>query len=249
MNTRKNNKSLFIICAFAIISIISCKKEEGQKPVTTPETGTVTDIDGNMYKTIKIGEQWWMAENLKVTKYRDSTFLFEANILAGNDAWKNNTTGAYCAYSENSLITGMLYNWYAVNNSSNIAPEGWHLPSDAEWKQLESYLGMSSTDADKTGWRGTNEGEKLKIKAPEGWTSYETVWSTNESGFTALAGSCRVYNGMYGSPGIGFTGFWWTSSNYSSGEAWYRYLDYKTGNIFRSHCSKNYGYSIRCVKD
>ena len=77
----------------------------------------------------------------------------------------------------------MLYNWYAVTNSNNIAPEGWHVPTDNEWKEMEQSLGMSSADANRVSWRGYDEGEKLKIAAPVGWSKYSDIWGTNESGF------------------------------------------------------------------
>lgn len=119
---------------------------------------TVTDIDGNTYKTIQIGNQRWMAENLKVTRYRNGTAI---PTVTSNTDWFNLTTGAYCNYdnsTSDAAIYGRLYNWYAVNDSRNIAPTGWHVPSDEEWKTLEKYLGMSQSEADDTGWRGTNEG-------------------------------------------------------------------------------------------
>lgn len=144
----------------------------------------------------------------------------------------------------------MFYNnWFAVSDSENIAPTGWHIPTDDEWKELERFIGMSDGTEDVSGWRGTNEADKLKAAAPEGWTQFENVWGTNTAGFTALAGSCRLNNGKWGEPGLFATGFWWTASDYSTTEAWYRYLDYKKSNVFRSSCLKNYGYSIRCVKD
>lgn len=97
------------------------------------ETGKVTDIDGNTYKTVKIGNQWWIAENLKVTHYRNGDAIPE---VTDNEQWKNLNSGAYCAYDNNesnAAVYGYLYNWYAMNDSRNIAPEGWYVPSDEEW--------------------------------------------------------------------------------------------------------------------
>ena len=159
----------------------------GPEPICGPETGTVTDIDGNTYQTVKIGDQWWMAENLKVTCYRNGDAI--PNITDGT-TWASLSTGAYCEYNNdiNNVATyGRLYNWYAVTDSRNIAPAGWHVPSDAEWKQLEMYLGMSQSEADATGWRGTDEGGKLKEVGTMHWNSPNTG-ATNESGFTALPG-------------------------------------------------------------
>lgn len=150
------------------------------------ETGTVTDIDGNVYQTIKIGNQWWMAENLKVTHYRNGNAI--PNVTS-YFSWRDLSSGAYCAYNNdngNADAYGMIYNWYwyAVDDSRNIAPIGWHVPTDEEWKELEMYLGLSQTEADDTGYRGTDEGDKLK--ATTGW--YNNGNGTNESGFTALPG-------------------------------------------------------------
>jgi len=232
---------------FAML-ITGCKKNE--EATAAQETSTITDIDGNIYKTVKIGNQWWMAENLNVKKYRNGHFI---KLSQDSAAWAD-TVGSYCLYPSVPSVhpPGLLYNWSAVTSPDNIAPEGWHVPSDDEWKELEKSIGMDATDADKSGWRGTDEGEKLKISSSsseQGWTSYAGIWSTNESGFTALGGSCRLYNGTFGYLGLQATGFWWTTSSHSDDEAWYRYLDYKSAGVFRSHCDKNYGCSIRCVKD
>jgi uncharacterized protein (TIGR02145 family) len=237
-----------LVILYALIILANgCKKETDQ---TTPsrETGTVTDIDGNVYQTVKIGSQWWMTEDLKVTKYRNGSSI--TKIQTDNVAWSSDSAGAYSDNIDNAQkVIGKLYNGYAVTNGNNIAPAGWHIPSDEEWKTLEKSLGMSQADADKSDWRGTNEGEKLKIESPKGWTRFGEVWDTNESGFTALANGCRLYNGNAGDPGLFATGFWWSSSKYGTGEVWYRYLDYKNANIYRSHVFMTYGFSIRCVKD
>ncbi|MBT5269507.1 MAG: hypothetical protein HOL70_08685, partial [Candidatus Marinimicrobia bacterium] len=114
---------------------------------------TVTDIDGNVYETVKIGDQIWMAENLKVTHYRDGSAITQ---VTDNTAWSNLSTEAYCIYDNNASnevdTYGALYNWYAVSDGRNIAPEGWHVPTDAEWKELEMYLGMSQPDVDDVVW-------------------------------------------------------------------------------------------------
>lgn len=247
MKTNKSNKiitCLLLLAGFVLLFTTACKKKEKTSPVQ--ETGSVTDVEGNVYKAIKIGNQWWMAENLKVKKYRNGNPIPQSQ---SDTQWKD-TLSAYCLYDNNPVSPGLLYNWYSVHDTNNIAPAGWHVPSDDEWKVLEQYLGMSKSDADKMNWRGTHEGDKLKIAAPQGWTSYGAVWATNESGFTALAGGCRLFNSVWGDPGLFSTGFWWSSTeNTSNKQAWYRYLDYKNTNVFRFYGSKNYGFSIRCVKD
>lgn len=232
-----------VLLAISILLLLNtgCKKET----VTNPETGTVTDNEGNVYKTIKIGTQVWMAENLKTTTYNDGT---PVQLIDGDTAlWRKDTTGAYCVGAY-----GMLYNWYAINATSHqITPSGWHIPTDAEWKTLEQYIGMSADDADKINWRGTHEGEKLKMTGVDNWILHDNVWATNESGFSALAGNCRLFNGKGGEPiGSGYMGFWWSiSENTGNNQAWYRYLDYKNANVFRFYGPKTYGFSVRCIKD
>ncbi len=240
---QKNKYCFFILLFFHLLIVSSCKKETDTYVLN--ETGFVSDIDNNVYKTVKIGNQWWMAENLKVKTYRNGIPI--PNAQSENE-WLN-ASAAYCIYDDNDYAPGLLYNWNSVIDSSNIAPAGWHIPTDQEWKELEIHLGMTQADANKLNWRGTNEGEKLKIGGREGWSAFNNVWATNESGFTALAGSCRLSNGTWGDPGLFATGFWWSSSSFSDNSIWYRYLDYKESRIFRSKISKGYGFSIRCIKD
>lgn len=232
-----------ILAVLLLALVTGCKDTTETKPAN--ETGTVTDIENNVYKTVKIGSQWWMAENLKVKKFRNSNLIPQSQ---SSTDWVN-TIPACCLYDNNAAAPGLLYNFYALTDTNNIAPAGWHIPTDEEWKTLEKTLGMSASEADKFSWRGTTEASKLKIEAPEGWTRFGDIWSDNESGFTALAGGCRLYNGTWADPGLFATGFWWTSTIYDNNEAYYRYLDYKSSQIFRSHVSQNYGMSIRCVKD
>lgn len=241
-----------LVSGLLLLFAFSCKKDEEEAPAIQHETGTVTDVEGNVYKTVKIGNQWWMAENLKVKKYRDSSAVMYVGNLGPGDsaAWSGNVIGAYTILPGSNVVPpGYLYNWFAVTNAHNIAPAGWHMPTDAEWKELEKTLGMSGGEADLSGWRGSNQGEKLKIESPNDWVLYTGVWSTNESGFTARAGGCRLYDARWADPGLSHTGFWWSASGYNATDAWYRYLDYKNSNVFRSASSKNYGFSIRCVKD
>lgn len=250
----KSNIKLFfytlIIAAIVSVTGVSCKKKTDTTPA--PETGTVTDIDNNTYKTIKIGNQWWMAENLRVKTYRNGWPINEMTSTSPDSVWAQKTKGSFCKYDYDDNMGkkyGMLYNWYVITDTSNIAPAGWHIPTDDEWKTLETYLGMSQADADKVNWRGTDQGDKLKVQAPTDWAS-GTSWGTNESGFTALAGSCRLFNAAWGNPGTSNTAFWWSSTTHTSdNQAWYRYLDHNNSNVFRYHASKNYGMSIRCVKD
>ena len=213
--------------------------------------GTVTDIDGNVYQTLVIGDQEWMAENLKVTHYRNGDII--PNVT-GSMAWAfpNLWTGAYCVYDNDPLHAdtyGNLYNWYAVDDSRNIAPVGWHLPTDEEWMELEIYLGMSVSDANSTGYRGTNEGSKLAGRA-DLWHSgvLENDPEFDSSGFNALPGGSR--SRQYGAfSGMIYNAPFWSSTEYNYNNAWFRILNYTYTEVYRYNFYKQGGYSIRCVRD
>ena len=211
---------------------------------------SVVDIDGNVYETIQIGDQVWMAENLKVTNYRDGIVI---SNVTDNSTWMSTLSGAYCYYFNDEGIAsnyGALYNWYAVNNSHNIAPEGWHVPTDDEWKELEMYLGLSQSEADAEGFRGSNEGSKLAGNA-DLWNSglLESNPEFGVSNFTALPGGQRDHNdGQYYN--ISNCAWFWSSTEYNSDSSWYRDLYYFYSEIGREiPLSKNYGFSVRCVRD
>jgi uncharacterized protein (TIGR02145 family) len=210
------------------------------------ETGTVTDIDGNVYKTVKIGEQWWMAENLKVTHYRNGDAI--PNVT-DNTEWEGLSTGAMCSYDndDNNIETyGLLYNWYAVDDSRNIAPAGWHVPTDEEWKELEMYLGMSQADADNTGSRGTDEGGKLKETGTSQWTRPNTG-ATNESGFSALPGGYRIYAGIFSY--FYLDANFWSATEVGHGPCYYRSLHNTSTLVSRHWGGKRDGASVRCFMD
>lgn len=201
-------------------------------------TTLLIDYDGNTYNTITIGTQVWMAENLKVTKYRNG------NSISNNQdptTWTNLTSAAYCSYdnsSTNNTTYGKLYNWYAVNDIRNIAPTGWHVPTQAEWTTLINYLGGASV-----------AGDILKEAGNIHWTgSY--AGATNTSGFTALPGGyITLGNSTYGFYNIGISGQWWSSSEVDSGNAWKISLTNTSSQAVSGNSVKQNGLSIRCVKD
>jgi len=210
-----------------------------QSNYSNEETGyineTITDIDGNVYKTVKIGTQVWMAENLKVTHYRNGAPI--PNVT-DNTAWSNLTTGAYCNSDnspDNAVVYGRLYNWYAVTDSRNLAPIGWHVPSDAEWQTLINYLGGDDV-----------AGGKIKEAGTTHWSSPNTG-ATNESGFTALPGGYRGYYGYFYL--LGDYATFWSSAEDGSSHAWYRRLHYDTATVDRVPDGKQYGFSVRLVRD
>jgi uncharacterized protein (TIGR02145 family) len=198
---------------------------------------TVTDIDGNVYHTITIGNQVWMLENLKTTRYLNGDSI--PNIT-NNYNWTALSTGALCDYNnsaDNSSKYGHLYNWFAVNDSRKIAPAGWHIPSDADWSILTNYLGGENI-----------AGSKLKEAGVLNWFSPNTS-ATNESGFTGLPGGLRSYSdGTFRN--MGSNSYFWSTTASDTLRAWDRELFYNQMNCFRSNYdSKLYGLSVRCVKN
>ena len=159
------------------------------------------------------------------------------------------TTGAYCNYDNKSNTVptnGRLYNWYAVVDSRNIAPEGWHVATDDDYKQLEMYLGMSQEEADDYGWRGTNEGGKLKESGTDHWMSPNSG-ATNESGFTALPAGHRDDDGGYFD--MEKLAYFWTTTERSNWYGWSRILVYDKSEIRRLYYHTGSGFSVRCVRD
>jgi len=201
-----------------------------------PGTPSVTDIDGNVYNTVQIGNQCWTQSNLKTSRYRNGD-----SIPTGlsNSAWGTSTSGAYAIYNNdpvNDGLYGKLYNYYAVTDSRGLCPTGWHVPSMVEWSTLSSYLG-GSIDA----------GGALKSTAmqptPGGWNSPNTG-ATNSSGFSALGGD------MFPpwSPGLQSVGYFWTSSFAYPGNALASILGDQSQNLFWLGRNLFYGFSVRCIK-
>lgn len=215
------------------------------------ETGTVTDIEGNVYKTITIGTQEWMAENLKTTKYNDGTSI---PLVTGVTEWSNLTTPGYCWYDNDETTYkdtyGALYNWYTVN-TDKLCPSGWHVPTDTEWTELENYLIANGYNYD-----GTTTGNKIgkSLVATSGWNSSSGVGdvgndqsSNNATGFSAFPGGYRYYDGNFRN--VGDSGYWWSSSESSTSNAYSRYLHYYRNYLGRYDHRKHYGFSVRCLRD
>lgn len=206
--------------------------------------GSFTDNrDGETYKTVKIGTQIWMAENLRTTKFNDDTPI---PLVSDPIAWSKLTTSGYCWYNNDASrykdIYGSLYNWYTVN-MGNLCPTGWHLPSDTEWTLLTSFLGGENVAGGK-------------LKSTDGWNSPNfdgtNTGATNETGFTALSGGYRFFeDGSFNFFFCGFQGNWWTSTEHSSinSLAWCRILIFDDNNVKRFFNYKSSGLSVRCVKD
>ena len=199
----------------------------------------IIDVDGNTYKTVSIGTQQWMAENLKVSKYSDGTAIPNVSY---NTQWSNLTTGAWAYYENdaaNNAKYGKLYNWYAVsktsNGNKNVCPTGWHVPTDAEWTVLTDYLGGESV-----------AGGKMKEVGTSNWNSPNTD-ATNTLLFTGLPGGFRYDSGYYNY--IGNYGYWWSSSENNTSDAWSRGLNYYSGEANSYYGNKRGGLSVRCLRD
>jgi uncharacterized protein (TIGR02145 family) len=210
-------------------------------------TGTVTDIDGNVYQTIIIGNQEWMAENLRVTHYNDG---LEIPNITDSLQWCNYNEGAYCAYNNdesNASTYGYLYNWYAAE-MLNIAPAGWHVPTDEELMELELYMGMSEEEVISYGYRGTNEGSKL-AGVTDLWINGVLVnnGEFGVSGFNIIPGGKRYNVGVFYL--LGYCGHLWTTNELNNDRAWLRSIHTVYSKVYRGTISKNRGFNIRCVKD
>ena len=182
---------------------------------------------------VTIGTQTWMQKNLNVSKYRDGTPIPQ---VTDPTQWANLTTGAWCYYENkksNGLVYGKLYNWYAVNDPRGLAPTGWHVPSDAEWTTLTTFLGGESV-----------AGGKMKSTGTSLWEA-DNVGANNSSGFTGLPGGSRDYDGF---GGIGYYGDWWSSSESSTAYAWNRTLGSNYG-LVSSYDDERSGFSVRCLRD
>lgn len=209
---------------------------------------SLIDSDGNYYPTVQLGEQEWMASNLRVSAYRDGTSI--PNISDGEE-WQSTSSGAYCFYEDDSVglsrVYGALYNWHGAMSESNLAPEGWHIPTDDEWKSLELNLGMSLPEVESTGHRGVDQGAKL--------AGLNDLWvdgvlmnhpEFGTSGFTAVPGGARN-GGNY--EGFGNFAYFWSATEFDAENAWTRGIHSFDALIDRDHDPKRNGYSVRCVKD
>jgi uncharacterized protein (TIGR02145 family) len=230
-------KVLAIIATIVAISLIfaNCERD----PLLVSQD--IKDGSGNTYNSITIGNQTWLTENLKTTRYNDGEVI---SYITLDKDWANLTSPACCWYFnivDNSTDKGLLYNWYCVE-TMKLCPVGYHVPSDKEWQTLELALGMNSVDINLLTWRSLANGVSLKS---------ETMWSKpgiDNVGFTALPAGYRYYsNGHF--EGLGQQTDWWCADEHSSIEAYRRSLFYSMEAIYRGPCPKNNGLSIRCIKN
>jgi uncharacterized protein (TIGR02145 family) len=196
---------------------------------------TVTDVNGNVYKTVTIGLQVWMAENYRAVSYRDNTPIPKVTV---NTQWSSLTTEAYCWYTNDSVtyskVYGALYNWKTVE-SGKLCPTGWHVPTKAEYDTLAAFLGGA-----------TIAGGKLKETGTTHWNNPNTG-GTNSSGFTGVPGGYRNSAGV--TDNLGSFGYYWTSTQSSANDAYHRLLANSAADLYEQPTSKKNGYSVRCLND
>ena len=254
---------LILLCLPMLFS--SCKKED-EEPTNTNNNNNnpiigCTDIDGNVYETVILGEQLWMAENLKVTHYRNGD---EIPFPPTNDGWCCDENGVYDPLNEigqygfidydpqNLEIYGNHYNWFAVDDYRGVCPEGWHVPTDDEWTILITYLDEDA-NPDTIGAQSYIAGGKMKstgtLEGEDGLWYAPNAGATNESGFTGLPGGDRIYGSGAFSVMHRYGDFW--SSTGVSGahyeNAYSRYLSHFNPNVYRGMYEKNYGFCVRCL--
>ena len=222
--TGLNSSTTYYVRAYATNSAGTVYGNElhfSTNPCLSAPVASVSDIDGNVYKTVQIGTQTWMAENLKTTRYNDG---YQIPNVIDNSEWIALHTGAYRWYNNDAAtyknMYGALYNWYTVSTGM-LCPTGWHVPSDAEWKQLEMALGMTQAEADSWGGedygaigRGTDQGTQMKTTT--GWNDWagRDGNGTNTSGFSALPGGDTGWYGEFELAGLCTS--WWTSTELAS---------------------------------
>lgn len=216
-----------------------------------PGMPTVTDIDGNVYNTVLIGSQCWMKENLKTTSYRNGSSI--PNVTNAT-VWYDLYTGAYVWYDNDITWKdsyGALYNWYAAVDPNGLCPTGWHVPTHEEWTALTDYIGGTSEPHgnELKSCRQVNSplGGGCYTSEPPRWESNSIHWGTDDYGFSGLPGGYRYFTGTFYD--VGVSGFWWSSTEFSSYYAWYRFLYYDNGSVSENSQYRQCGYSVRCLRD
>jgi uncharacterized protein (TIGR02145 family) len=216
----------------------SCGTADVHNPNLT--YGSMTDQEGNVYKTIEIGTQVWMAENLNTSIYRNGDAI-PTNL--NNATWDNTTSGAWSYYNNEASYAcpyGKLYNWFACVDARHLCPVGWHVPNDAEWTVLTTFLGNAGIAGGKMKSTGT-------IESGTGLWYLPNTGSTNSSGFSGIPGGGRFGVGTYYD--LGYVGHWWSSSVAGNGYGWDRSLYYIFSETARNEYVKQFGFSVRCLRD
>ena len=236
-------KNILIISVVIILSIPlhSCRKIE--------VGNTVKDIDGNVYNVVNIGEQVWMRENLRTTRYSNGDYIGTTSSATLDISSETDPKyhWAYDGQERNNTTYGRLYTWHATNDNRNICPTGWHVPSNTEWAILTDYLSKNNYGF---GGKGNDIAKSLAAKSnwltvPNEGIAGNDLSSNNSSGFGALPGGYRHSDGTYYSGGMG--GYWWSSTESSPVFASNRYIRFASKSLNRGNNDKAYGLSVRCL--
>lgn len=227
------------------IALGGCKKSDAEPPAPTTPTGgspsvtSVTDIDGNVYRVVKIGDQYWMAENLRTARYANGDPI--PNVTNGT-LWPNLTTGAWCWHgndAQHDSIYGKLYNWFAGRDIRGLCPTGWHVPTSAEWMVMVDLLGGLNVAGGKLKSQGNVQ------DATGLWPTGNNA--TNESGFTGHPGGHRITQGTFQS--LGTAGYWLSSMERNTLDFWSYQLSSTSNGVTRASTPKPAGQCVRCLKD
>jgi uncharacterized protein (TIGR02145 family) len=232
-------KLMLLLTLLISLGLSSCKKDEPKQIVL--EYGTVTDIDGNSYQTVKINNQWWMCQNLKTTRFNDGSVI---PFFAMNDTSGWQAGPGYKTISDS--LYGQLYNYAAVLDPRGLAPEGWHIATDEDWKKLERSIGMDSTDSELMAWRGQDEVNGILPQNSNNWPTTSFHFGNNKYALNINPGGVVLYNGQISANGL--EAYFWTATQQSN-KAIYRSISYQRTQIFRQFADQRYGMSIRCVKN
>ena len=218
----------------ALGSSMACRKETVQlvyKPC--PGAALVRDVDDNAYPTLQIGDQCWLRENLRTSRYRNGE---DIPVIEEDSLWLSTSAGAFSFYTndpDQDTLEGVLYNHFSISDNRGLCPTGWHVPNDAEWTTLQDYIS-----------EGDKEGSALKDTL--GW-DLPNAGAANLMGYRARAAGFRAATGGFGGQGI--HGFWWSATQADPGKAWSRQLNYASTSMFRNANFLLFGMSVRCVKD
>ena len=208
-----------------------------------------TDADSNNYAVVQVGSQLWMEENLKTTRYRDGSGIAKVTDSA---SWGSLATDAWCDFHNDpaeGAFYGHLYNYYAVADSRNLSPVGWHVASNAEWNIMEKFIDPT-VDTTALGGTGNLIGRIMKEGCNTRWQYYDSTYGWNSAGFTALCSNYRIATGAWSqAPGNNHDDGFWTATSYNASSAWYRSLRWCFSDIYSLFPMKKAGQSVRCVKN
>ncbi|MDR4987475.1 MAG: fibrobacter succinogenes major paralogous domain-containing protein [Bacteroidales bacterium] len=257
------------LISMSLFVIVGCSDED-LAPDNQIDYGSVTDIEGNEYKTVVIGDQEWMAENLRVTRYNNG------DAIPGglNDTeWENTASGAYAVYPHTGIsglgsdeevlgAYGVLYNWFAVDDERGLCPAGWRVPGDEDWTQLvdslvkkynlHNYWAISDIDGAGNALKSCRQansplGGSCNTSGHPRWNAHDTHYGMNLVGLSLLPGGNRIPSGQFFM--LGTTGYWWSADEHSTIYAWAREASNDVGNISSYFPHKSSGLSICCVRE